>query len=852
VSYKHPKVKKGLIEERDYQTNIAEVCSKRSTLVVVPTGLGKTVIALMVLADRLEQGKVLFLAPTRPLVEQHASFLKKALVFEEDGQGDESSGDGSGITLFTGNVPPKKRSELFAASQIIVSTPQVIENDLISGRIHLKDVSIIIFDEAHRGVGNYAYVFIAERYRSDRPYGDQLTLGITASPGSNADKILEVCENLGMMGVEIRSEYDADVYPYVQKVNITWIEVELPKQVKRIRDLLNELYVEYLKKLQRWGLLNQTTMVSKKMLLDTQKRIQGRIFASKDPPKSLFQAASLQSGCMKLNHGMELAETQGVYALREYFDRLDSEAHARGGGRAAKVLLTDERVRMAIRLTRKEESEHPKLKKVIDIVRKELRGNSTSRIIVFTHYRDTSEMVTAALEKENGIRPVRFVGQASRGEDKGMSQKLQVETIRAFEEGEYNVLVATSVAEEGLDIPSTDLVVFYEPVPSEIRTIQRRGRTGRKHAGKVVILITKGTRDNAYYWASKNKEKNMQKELRNLRKVLKENIDVDQSVEERNRRQRSIREQVQGVEKDNVRASDSSSSSLSSPYTPHPPSPGQEEDQDNAGEYEIPSIKKGQTHIFDFRETDLNRQVSGQVAGPEAEGTDEALKIKARNWNVGEGTILVDTRELNSSVVKELSRMGYTITSEQLDVGDYILSDRLGIERKASEDFVSSLKDGRLFQQLGWLKKSFVRPVVILEGKGLFDLGGMNPASIYGALASIVTDFGIPIIHTRDQKETAIMISSISKREYAEARAQATRVDIGAGLIKERQHFIIEGLPNVSAVLARRLLDHFGSVRAVLNASLEELMEVKGVGKKIAQEIIRVMDEGYLRKKEEI
>lgn len=835
--YQHLKVKSEFIDQRDYQTNIADVCKRRSTLVVLPTGLGKTVIALMVMVERMDHGKILLLAPTRPLVEQHASFFRKALTGEPE------------ISVFTGTVPPKKRAELFLNSDIIVSTPQVIENDLISSRIDLKEVALVIFDEAHRGVGNYAYVFIAERYQQEKAHDKRMTLGITASPGSNADKILEVCENLGMEGVEIRSEYDADVYPYVQKVDIKWVEVKLPKEVARIRDLLNELYVEYLKKLQRWGLLNQTTMVSKKMLLDTQRRIQARIFQEHDPPKFLFQGASIQSGCMKLNHGMELAETQGIHALREYFDRLDSEAHSRSGGKAAKLLLADERVRMAIRLTKREQSEHPKLAKVIEVVTAELKKNPNSRIIVFTHFRDTSGLVTRELARFEKVRPVRFVGQASRGEDKGMTQKEQVGTIRKFEEGEYNVLVATSVAEEGLDIPSTDLVVFYEPVPSEIRTIQRRGRTGRKHAGKVIILITKGTRDNAYYWASKNKEKNMQKELRNIRNALKGKIDVDQSIDERNAKRKSIRERVQGVVEgpkvDQHRTSPPSSMKQQSPSTNHLTFSSLHED------LEIPSIKKGQTHIFDYRE----EQNSVRKDGLEKRTTDGEVKsdfpgIQAKNWNVGEGIILVDTREFNSAVVKELSRMGYKINSEQIDVGDYVLSDRVGIERKAVDDFVSSLKDGRLFQQLGWLRKSFSRPVVIIEGEGLFESGGMNPAAIYGALASIVTDYGIPVIQTRNDRETAVMVSSISKREYAEARPTATRVDIGAGLVQERQHFIIEGLPNVSAVLARRLLDHFGSVRAVLIASEEELMEVKGVGKKIAKEIVRVMDEGYLRKKD--
>jgi ERCC4-related helicase/ERCC4-type nuclease len=924
VFYNHPRVKPDLIDQRDYQTSIAKVCANRSTLVVVPTGLGKTVIALMVLADRMDTGKILFLAPTRPLVEQHARFLQKALVGAvSDGAGKDAEVelkagvDPTTISVFTGTVPPAKRTERFRNSDIIVSTPQVIENDLISGRIDLSEVSLVIFDEAHRGVGNYAYVFIAERYRQDRPMmvageggreqgpdGERgrrrgpgsagpsdrnesdrrMALGITASPGSSAEKILEVCENLELYGVEIRSEYDADVYPYVQKVKITWTEVELPKQVKRIRDLMNELYVEYLKKLQLWGLLNQTTMVSKKMLLDTQRRIQARIHTERDPPKNLFQAAALQSGCMKLNHGMELAETQGIHALREYFDRMDSEAHSRSGGKAAKLILADERIRMAIRLTRKEEGEHPKLQKVLEVVNGELRRNSDSRIIVFTHFRDTAEMVTRELARFEKIRPVRFVGQASRGADKGMSQKEQVGTIKQFEEGEYNVLVATSVAEEGLDIPSTDLVVFYEPVPSEIRTIQRRGRTGRKQAGKVIILITKGTRDNAYYWASKNKEKNMQMELRGLRKALKDKIQLDQSIEERNENRnmnrngerKSIREQLHGPEPTSLptpppvsgepspqprSASDPepihetppASSYQAPPHTPHTHQthhlhhPTHREE--SAGEDPIPSIKKGQTHIFDYREQQMKKLKESEESNADGPDRDREHALMAQNWNVGEGMILVDTREFNSAVVKELSRMGYKINSEQIDVGDYVLSDRLAIERKAVDDFISSLKDGRLFHQLGHLRRSFTRPIVIIEGEGLLDAGGMNPASIYGALASIVTDYGIPVIQTRDDRETATMISAISKREYAESRPTATRVDLGAGLVQDRQHFIIEGLPGVSAVLARRLLDHFGSVRAVLLAPEEELMEVKGVGKKIATEIAKVIDEGYLRKK---
>ena len=185
------------LEERHYQTSIAESAIKKSTLVVLPTGMGKTVIAAIVIAEMLRsrKGKVLFLAPTKPLVEQHARFIKKHIICEPP-------------AIFTGEMPPAKRKKLWDDSQVIAATPQVISNDIVSGQIDLNDVSLIIFDEAHRATGDYAYVFIGERFRKVK---NGHTLGMTASPGNDPQKILEVCENLNIRGVEIRHEYDPDV-----------------------------------------------------------------------------------------------------------------------------------------------------------------------------------------------------------------------------------------------------------------------------------------------------------------------------------------------------------------------------------------------------------------------------------------------------------------------------------------------------------------------------------------------------------------------------------------------------------------------------------------------------------------
>ena len=168
VFVEHPLIMKGTVEEREYQTTLSSIASKESTLIVLPTGMGKTVIALRVIAEVLSKkgGKVLFLAPTKPLVEQHACFLREHLVDKN-------------VAVMTGEVTPEERELHWLENDVIASTPQVVANDLRSERVNLQKVKLIIFDEAHRAVGNYAYVSVATEYSQ---YSG-LVLGMTASPG---------------------------------------------------------------------------------------------------------------------------------------------------------------------------------------------------------------------------------------------------------------------------------------------------------------------------------------------------------------------------------------------------------------------------------------------------------------------------------------------------------------------------------------------------------------------------------------------------------------------------------------------------------------------------------------------
>ncbi len=764
VFISHPFIKEKSIQFREYQVNIAAAAARKNTLIVLPTGLGKTVIALLIIAGKLKKHhdqKILFLAPTKPLVTQHASFLSDHLKIDSDK-----------ISIFTGEVKPNDRKKLWEESKIIVSTPQVIENDVLTKRIQLESVSLVIYDEAHHATGKYSYVFIHENYLKER--NNPHSLGMTASPGNDKEKILEVCKNLSLDHVEIRTKYDEDVKPYVHDLKISWKKVIPPQEFSYAVQLLRKVLSPRLQILRNVGAIESASVstITKTKLLSAQKMIQAEIKSRVNPPKTLFKAAATQSEAMKVYYAMELLQTQGVQATQRFFQRLRDESKQKNASRSSRNLMKDDQFLDAAAYINSLQIEHPKLKEVGRITTDQIQKNADSRMIVFTQYRDTSKMVFEYLNQLPNINPARFIGQAGKTDDRGLTQKEQEQIVSDFRSGIYNVLVATSVAEEGLDIPSTDLVVFYEPIPSEIRNIQRRGRTARKMPGKLIILMTKGTVDEGYYWASKRREKNMRTDLQILRSQL------EQSLSEPN-------ELYNELKKDREK-----------------------------------------------KKTSLKNQKK----------LDEYQKDTYQN----EITVVVDHREYRSNVARRLANLSLHLVSKQLEVGDYVVSSRIGVERKFVDDFLNSLLNGQLFSQLQRLRDAYARPVLILEGKGLFTKRNINHKAIYGSLISIVVDFGIPVLSTEDATETADLLFVMAKREQRqEKKSVALRGSKPSFSLPERQRFVVEGLPNVSSVMAKRLLSYFGSIHAIINASEKELQEVKGIGKQTAKLIYQVINEEY-------
>ncbi|GBE55788.1 MAG TPA: DEAD/DEAH box helicase [Euryarchaeota archaeon] len=480
----HPLLKEGIIK-REYQIKIAQEALKGNTLVVLPTGLGKTIIALLTAIEAVNNGKILFLAPTKPLVHQHLETFRKFTTI-------------NALEAFTGEVKKEKRAELWKSAEAIFSTPQTILKDLESCTYSLDSVSLIIFDEAHRSAGNYAYVEIARRYSG-------LILGLTASPGGDKEKIEEVLKNLKIEIVKARLPWDEDVKAYVKEIKVSWKRVALTSNQKKASEIISELLREKLNRLKKMGFLTykSTSNISKKDIIELGNIIRKRFTMGKRG--YLFGASSIQMAAMHAFNLLELAETQGTVPALAYIERLKRKEKKSKGEIS---FLKDKRVTTFQKTLSVTETSHPKLKVLLRIVEEQLSNKEDSLIIIFVQYRDTINTVLETLEKEE-IKALRFVGQANRENEKGMSQKHQTEALETFRNRRVNVLVASSVAEEGLDIPKVDLVIFYEPVPSEIRAIQRRGRTGRSAMGKVIILIAEGTKDEAYYFAEIAREKKM-------------------------------------------------------------------------------------------------------------------------------------------------------------------------------------------------------------------------------------------------------------------------------------------------------------------------------------------------------
>jgi Fanconi anemia group M protein len=492
----HPMVRDGVIEDRGYQRRFVEKALEANTLAVLPTALGKTVIAELVAAELLHRHpgcRVLFMAPTKPLALQHRESVLKHLKLREDE-----------VAAVTGENAA--RASVWSNSRVrfVTATPQTVWNDYRRGFVRLEEFALLVFDECHRSRSRYAYTRLAEECIRRCPY--PLILALTASPGSEEDKVVEVIKNLWIEQVVWMSEEDEEVSKYIPGIRVGWVRVKLPAEYEMIRNEIKRMIESVISRLRESGLLRMPTeAVNRKVLVGLMNRIRAEIDSGVKGPNIHYM--TLLSAALSLYHAQELIESQHVYSLKHYLEEI-----SRSELRSHKTIASTPDFRNLVRMVNQCTVDHSKVDALASTLEAHFAEKSGDRVLVFANIRATAEVLVDRL-RDRGYRAALFIGRAEGKHGPRMSQDEQMRTLKAFREGVYNVLVATSVGEEGLDIPECGLVVFYEPAVSGIRYIQRRGRTGRKLPGKAVILVADKTVDEYYFREGYRRAKRMDKIL---------------------------------------------------------------------------------------------------------------------------------------------------------------------------------------------------------------------------------------------------------------------------------------------------------------------------------------------------
>ncbi|XP_053642041.1 Fanconi anemia group M protein isoform X3 [Cherax quadricarinatus] len=513
---------------RDYQYCIVEKALYKNTLVSLPTGLGKTFIAAVVMYNFYRwypQSKIVFMAPTKPLVAQQveACFNIMGIPQEDTSQ-------------MTGTMSLENRAKAWTQKRIFFLTPQVLTNDLTRGVCPGTLIKCLVLDEAHRATGNYSYCQVIHVLRQHRH--DFRILALSATPGTDVRAVQQVLTNLMISHIELRSEDSPDIQAYVFHRSIEKIVVPLGNELSILKKRYLNVLKVYISKLLDMKVLytKDETTLSKFQIF------QAREAFRQNPPDSLPRERygvvhGLFALCITLYHSYELMLKHGT---RSFYTFLKGTLDSKNGNSLArfellrnqnfKELMEELSQKFDIKSNLSESSKgessgmfskiggpqssevkcelpyvsHPKLTKLLTIVvdhhKKFAAEGKSTKIMIFSQYRDSVQEITEMLQLQHPlVKAMCFMGQSTgvRG-DRGFSQKEQLKVVKEFREGGFNTLISTCVGEEGLDIGDVDLIVCFDSPKSPIRLVQRMGRTGRKREGRIVVLVTEGKEAQAY------------------------------------------------------------------------------------------------------------------------------------------------------------------------------------------------------------------------------------------------------------------------------------------------------------------------------------------------------------------
>ncbi|KAL3808754.1 hypothetical protein ACHAXA_010947 [Cyclostephanos tholiformis] len=496
--------------ERSYQVEITKSAILYNTLVSLPTGLGKTLIAAVTMYNFYRwypTGKVVFCAPTRPLVSQQIRACYKITGIPERHTAEIS-----------GRSKPESRSVMWKNKRVFFCTPQTLVKDIEEGRCDASLIVCVVMDEAHRATGEHANSVLVRlidgsgaRYR---------LLGLSATPGTDIKSIQAVCSRLNISRIESRAEDDPDVRGYIHHREEEVIVVRQPDVVKSLDYKFSELIMPILTRLREMRVSSRlqydsATLQSWSVMQANREYVertgdytmngQFNVLRELVNARTLLKVHGVQMARTKLAEAAGKSFMNYISGKREFVSLMRDLETASGGG------ARQDGMRVGAVTESDGYENNPKLFKLVEVLmehfeRKEVTGQST-RVIVFSQWRESVGEIVKMLISQNSplLKPAQFIGQASKksagtgrkgpsnystGQDTaGMNQAQQQRVLQQFSDGMYNILVCTCVGEEGLDIGDVDLIVNFDVMKSPIRSIQRNGRTGRKRDGRVVFLV---------------------------------------------------------------------------------------------------------------------------------------------------------------------------------------------------------------------------------------------------------------------------------------------------------------------------------------------------------------------------
>ncbi|KAF9014947.1 hypothetical protein BDQ17DRAFT_1418080 [Cyathus striatus] len=483
--------------KRDYQFNIIKNSLFDNTIVALPTGLGKTFIAGVVMLNYYRwfpEGKVLFVAPTKPLVAQQIDACHQTCGIP-----------GHDAIELTGAVNVATRARYWKQKRIFYMTPQTLVNDLMNETCDARDIILLVVDEAHRATGDYAYNQVVRLLMAKNPHFRLLAL--TATPGSNPDAVQTLVDGLHISRIEIRDENSLDLKPYMHEKVTFFAFINILYQRSGVKILLMKLMESFMSPLRSRQILGpwdkpETIHPFRAQALVSEVVRRGQGWACGDLTK-ISSLARAMSYLMEATIGMCFNYIKELSLAPEESDTVGPGTK---GGDKYKKLRTNQNFQAVLRELESQRSRsftpHPKMERLKALIVQHFgeqldnaeEQQQQTKAMVFVTFREAVDEIVEALNAEKPlIRAHKFIGQGTDKQGKrGLAQSEQLDLIKQFKAGEFNVLVATSIGEEGLDIGEVDLIVCYDAQKTPIRMLQRSGRTGRKRAGFVHVLLSEG------------------------------------------------------------------------------------------------------------------------------------------------------------------------------------------------------------------------------------------------------------------------------------------------------------------------------------------------------------------------